>query len=125
MLNSCGSLPSMRAVMRRRGSGASARLKLGACLYDMPAFLWHMSQERGRWVFICNRNERLIADSLRIGVQCDWQWTSDLHLTKVFPRLGRSLMRKALGEWPVALHPRPRTRKDRVKVSFVIGHRGR
>ena len=112
--------------MLRRDSGASVKSKLGACVYEMPTFLWNMSPVgKGRWVRIRNRKERLIPDAQRVGVQCDWRWTSDLHITKVFPRLGRSLMRRALREWPVASCPRPRILHENIKVSFIIGHRGR
>lgn len=71
-----------------------------------------------------NRNERLIAHDSRTSARCDWQWTSDLHLAKVFPALGRLLMKRALHDWPIALQAAPISNNTNLQLSFVIGHRG-
>lgn len=109
----------------------SFKEKLGAGLYDLPRFLWVTRPESTQlgntasWVFFRNRNERLIPARVGLGVQCDWQWTSDLYLTKVFPRLGRRLMRRALRDWPIVLDASASTEApQRPQVSFIIGHRG-
>ncbi|HXM47364.1 MAG TPA: galactosyltransferase-related protein [Pyrinomonadaceae bacterium] len=71
-----------------------------------------------------NRNEELLADKSESGVRCDWRWTTDLHITKVFPILGYKLMRRALADFPVKLASvRPHSTKAPF-VSFIIGHRG-
>jgi hypothetical protein len=38
-----------------------------------------------------NRRERLLAAPAGRGVCCDWRWTSDLHIARVFPTLPQSL----------------------------------
>lgn len=73
---------------------------------------------------MCNRNERLIANPAGRGVKCDWQWTSDLHITKVFPALGKLFMQRALRDYPVVLNGAPERSTKKPDVSFVIGHRG-
>jgi hypothetical protein len=108
----------------------SFKQKLGACVYDLPRFLWATRPELFRragaagWVFFRNRDERLIPGPNGLGVQCDWQWTSDLHIASVFPSLGRLLMTRAFREWPVNLENEPAARNGAVEVSFIIGHRG-
>lgn len=110
----------------------SLRQKLGAIVYDLPRFLWAMRPSQSRshtqasWVLMRNRNERLIPNNNDRGVACDWQWTSDLHLAKVFPHLGLRLMKRALRDWPIESRdePAPPGGEDSPAVSFVIGHRG-
>lgn len=77
------------------------------------------------WVFIHNRDERLEIDPQRIGARCKWKWTTDLHIAKVFPRLGRELMRTAITDWPIVVDKSSPALKEGVMVSFIIGHRGR
>jgi GT2 family glycosyltransferase len=72
-----------------------------------------------------NRNERLIAGKAGLGAQCDWQWTSDLYISKVYPALGRRLMKRALRDWPIKLLAEPVRQDNDVEVSFIIGHRGK
>jgi N-terminal domain of galactosyltransferase len=103
----------------------SFKQKLGAIVYDLPRFLWSIRPSSGHpWVFMRNRDEQLIADGSKTGVQCDWQWTSDLHIAKVFPSLGRALMKRALHDWPIAFGAEPLQHDEKPQVSFVIGHRG-
>jgi hypothetical protein len=106
----------------------SFKQKLGAIAYDLPRFLWSMRpSSRHPWVFMRNRNERLSPGPGRrspSGAQCDWQWTSDLHIAKVFPALGRSLMKRSLRDWPIGFRAHPLQRKETTQISFVIGHRG-
>ncbi len=103
----------------------SLKQKLGGIVYDLPRFLWSMRpSSRYPWVFMRNRDERLIVDGSGVGAQCNWQWTSDLHITKVFPVLGRTLMMRALREWPIGFRAEPLRRDENAQVSFVIGHRG-
>lgn len=78
------------------------------------------------WLFMRNRNERLVTDRAKRGVACDWQWTSDLHLAKVFPRFGLGLMKRALRDWPIELADVALPRDGGAPfLSFVIGHRGK
>ena len=106
----------------------SFKQKLGAIVNDLPRFLWSMRpSSRHPWVFMRNRNERLSPVPGRrspSGARCDWQWTSDLHIAKVFPSLGRALMRRSLRDWPIVFRAEARQRNENVQVSFVVGHRG-
>lgn len=111
--------------MASLGSGGNLRLKIGACIYDVPSFVWHLLPGRRRqWAFVCNRDERLILDAQKRGARCDWQWTSDLHVAKVFPHLGLKLMRRALHDFPIKLRTTEPLVNSNVEVSFIIGHRG-
>lgn len=109
----------------------SLRQKAGAIIHDLPRFLWAMrpvrSYRSGKapWVRMRNRDERLIAGEAGRGAQCDWQWTSDLHISKVYPALGRMLMKRALRDWPIKLMAEPVRQDNGVEVSFIIGHRGK
>ncbi len=102
----------------------SVKQKLGAFAYDLPRFLWSMRPSSDHaWVYYHNRDERLRYHSGGRGAECQWRWTSDLHVTKVFPSLGSALMKRALRDWPIAFQDAPR-RHEQPQVSFVIGHRG-
>ncbi len=68
--------------------GYSLRQQLGAAVIDWPRFEIGL---RGSWTRIRNRRERLRESPDGRGVACDWRWTSDLHVAKVFPSLGRRL----------------------------------
>jgi hypothetical protein len=108
----------------------SLKHKIGAMVYDLPQFVWAMRPARWNrlgsapWVRFRNRNERLILAPSRLGAACDWQWTSDLHIAKVFPATGLHLMKRALTDWPITLRPKPEPPDDPAAVSFIIGHRG-
>lgn len=71
-----------------------------------------------------NRDEQLIPDSSGSYARCDWLWTSDLHIAKVFPSLGRALMERTLDDYPITFRSEPVQRQETPDVSFVIGHRG-
>ena len=116
----------MRAGVRSSVGDVARRLGTLAC--DRPRFAWPLflpGQAERRWVGFHNRRERLVANPDGAGYDCDWQWTSDLTLAKVFPSLGRKLFATALFEWPVDLGPSTKAAAtDLPDVSFVIGYRG-
>lgn len=93
----------------------SLRQRAGALIYDWPRFL------TTPWVRLHNRRERVTHDAR--GVRCDWRFTSDLHIAKVFPSTGVRLMRRAFSEWPIEMRDAPPP-SDAPAVTFVIGHRG-
>lgn len=97
----------------------SLRSRAGALIYDVPRFL--RSLGRGRWMEMRNRNESTSTNGR--GIRCHWEFTSDLHIAKVFPAAGARLMRAAFEQWPIAMADAPpgATAPD---VTFVIGHRG-
>lgn len=103
----------------------SLRQRLGACVYDLPRFIWAMRPStRHPWVLMRNRDECLVGDGQRLGALCKWQWTSDLHIAKVFPSLGRALMKRATRDRPVEFQSEPSRNETTTDVSFVIGQRG-
>jgi glycosyl transferase family 7 (putative galactosyltransferase) len=107
---------------------SSLRQKVGAIVNDLPRFLWAIRPSgNAPWVNYRNRGERLISSKVENGVDCDWKWTSDLHIAKVFPRLGRVLMKRTLRDWPIVLRNQPAGQKGgpSLDLSFIIGHRGK
>jgi hypothetical protein len=98
---------------------SSLRRRIGALLYEFPIYL--RTAVRGRWTLLRNRREVIATDGR--GVRCEWEFTSDLHLARVFPRLGRQIMNVAFREWPISLRDAPR-HAAQPDVSFIIGHRG-
>lgn len=115
----------MRMSMTNR-----ARLMLGALLYDWPGFelrlhgLGQFRDPEHPWIWIRNRNETLRASDDGRGVHCEWRWTSDLHVAKVFRSTGRRLMQRSIRDFPIAFADSPRSLSSRPEVSFVVGHRG-
>jgi hypothetical protein len=113
-----------------QGRRFTLREKLGAVVLDVPRFLWGMrpgraaSSRAAPWVFIRNRHEHLVTDAARSGVRCDWRWTSDLYVAKVFPLLGLWLMRRALSDYPIRLCDDAPAGSADPEVTFIIGHRG-
>lgn len=110
-------------------ANSSLRQKLGALVYDLPRYtksMWLTGWAEGHsgWVFVHNRDEHLLSGPQGRGAQCEWRWTSDLHIAKVYPRLGQKLMRRALRDWPVLLGAGRPEAESPADVSFVIGHRG-
>ena len=97
------------------------RTQLGAVVYNVPRFV--RTCRRGRWVTMRNRNERIVWSPDGEGVRCDWQWTSDLHIAKVFPSTGGRLLRTALADRPIRFAD-TFTAPGAVDVSFILGHRG-
>ncbi len=98
----------------------SLRTRAGALFYDVPRFL--LALVRGRWIWMRNRAERVTSDGR--GIRCEWEFTSELHIAKVFPWSAALLMRRAFARWPVALREVPENANGHPELSFVIGHRG-
>jgi len=106
--------------------GYTLRKKIGALIYDWPQYRGLMASPsrpgRTPWIGVRNRDERIEANGR--GIRCHWQWTSDVHLCKVFPSTGLALMRRAFSDWPVALADEREADDTSPDVTFVIGHRG-
>jgi hypothetical protein len=98
----------------------SLRQRIGALIYDWPRY--RQAMRGGRWELMHNRDERISTDGR--GVKCEWPFTSDLHIAKVYPSLGAKLMAAAFARWPVVSADAPPRASDAPEVSFVIGHRG-
>ncbi|MDP9190838.1 MAG: galactosyltransferase-related protein [Acidobacteriota bacterium] len=103
------------------------RTRLGAIVHDWPRYElalrgWGAYRKLNRpWIAMRNRDERLSIDGR--GARCEWRFTTDLHITKVFPSTSARLMRRAFSDWPIALRDAPE-HSSSPDVSFVIGHRG-
>jgi hypothetical protein len=105
----------------------SLRTFAGSVLRDWPRFElalrgWGAYRKLHRpWIAIRNRDETLSIDGR--GARCEWRYTTDLHIAKVFPSTSARLMRRVFSDWPIELRdvPEPSANPD---VSFVIGHRG-
>ena len=97
------------------------RHKIGAIGFDLPRFEWFLYRN---WIRICNRTELLEVAPDGRGVRCNWKWTSELHIAKVFAAMGRRLLKRALRDRPILLADTPADAGNQTQVSFVIGHRG-
>jgi hypothetical protein len=95
--------------------------KIGALVLDWPRFEWAL---RTGWFKATNRNECTQTSPDGQGLACAWQWTSDLHVAKVFPSTGTRLMKRATGDWPISFADALPNGVGDVQVTFVIGHRG-
>jgi len=94
--------------------------RAGALIYDWPRY--RQVRRGGRWALMHNRDERVTLDGH--GVRCEWEFTTDLHIAKMFRRTGATLMRMAFGQWPIEMREAPAASDDAPVVSFIIGHRG-
>ena len=104
------------------------RQKLGTLILDIPryAYLVVIGKLLGRndWLKYKNRNETIFLNPDTEGVRCQGQWTSNLHLTQVFPSLANHLYKLCTKHCVfkfTALEPRLAEHAD---VTFIIGHRG-
>jgi len=106
----------------------SLKQRAGALLFDAPLYLYLLlrnNRDGGpAWLQIRNRDEALELSKSRFGIRCEWKWTSDLHLPKVYPLFAQWLFRKALNTYSFRLNSQKRSSDTPPKVSFIIGHRG-
>jgi len=103
----------------------------GVALLDVPTFraalrrdLNRTRQPSGAWISLCNRIEQLTPNPNGPGVQCGWQWGSELHACRVLPKLGRDLMEAAFRDWPIRFANAPISQSG-PRVSFIFAHSGR
>ena len=111
------------------GKGFTLKQYLGAFLLDLPFYLSKLLTNFNNntcysWVGIRNRKERLIPSASGEGVKCNWQWTSDLYLPKIFPIFGKWLLNRAFKDYPIIFADKPASIESKPDVSFLIGHRG-
>jgi hypothetical protein len=115
-------------TVRIAAVSASLRHIIGVLIYDWVPFdlrLRGVGARRGhpeQWLQIRNRGETISMDER--GVRCDWRFSSDLHIAKVFPSTSARLMRKSLACWPIAMRGEPAAIDGPPRLSFLIGHRG-
>jgi hypothetical protein len=100
---------------------ASLRHRAGALIYDWIPF--ERNLRAGKWILLHNRAETITSDGR--GVQCHWQFTSDLHIANVFPSTSARILKAALRDWPIALEDAPPSMSgEEPEITFIIGHRG-
>ena len=109
----------------------SLRSKVGTMLFDRPRCAWVLQFPRlarwlgSSWIDFHNRREQLLYSPDARGVVCDWQWSSDLTVSQVFPGIANRLLKAALAEWPIQpVDQLPVQPEQGPLVSFIIGHRG-
>ncbi len=108
----------------------SLRQYLAALVLEVPTYCYYLVRSRPisespAWLYIHNRGEALEPHENHIGLKCNWKWTSDLYLPKVFPVFAKRLFAKALNTFPIALSGSNTVTKSSADVSFIIGHRGK
>ncbi len=102
---------------------------MGALIFDLPIYVSALYLKKKAnythpWLWIRNRREVLMESQDGEGVKCDWLWTSDLYMPKVFPQIGRWLVNRTLNDYPIHLSDEPSDMGKKPDVSFLIGHRG-
>lgn len=97
---------------------------IGALVKDVPYYIFLLLQGNKHYLKLCNRNEQLKYEPKGEGYQCNWQWTSDLYLPKVFPVFGKWLLNRAFEDYPIFFADKPASVEIKPEVSFLIGHRG-
>ena len=114
-----------RRETRNQTMPYTLKQKLGAMLFDVPRYLYYLSKpaKTYAWTKIKNRGEVLSPHGNQPGVECQWQWTSDLYLPDLMPRFGRALFRKSFEAFPLDEENQTLTNES-ADVTFIIGHRG-
>ncbi|MEA2413844.1 MAG: hypothetical protein QOI58_501 [Thermoanaerobaculia bacterium] len=114
--------------LESRPVNVSLRHTIGALVYDWIPFELHLrglGPSKGLpdpWLLIRNRRE-VISTNGR-GVECLWRFSSDLHISRVFPSTAARLMRRSLAAWPITMRDAPRPMSGPPRLTFIIGHRG-
>lgn len=111
----------------------SLRQKVGAIVLDAPSYLAKLLATKlgmsNAWLLVRNRKQRVITSRFPFGVHCQWQWTSDLYLPKIFPLFSKLLLKQALSSASFSFASAPQDKTGLVEaaadVTFIIGHRGR
>ncbi|TWU05958.1 galactosyltransferase-related protein [Stieleria varia] len=75
------------------------------------------------WLDLCNRSERLVKDTVTGGRYCDWQDSSKLTVTRLFPRVSQRLFHHCNNLFPISFTEQDPT-KGTPLLSFVVGVRG-
>lgn len=100
------------------------RKLLGVLIKDLLVYVRALLDGENTYLAIRNRTEQLERSPDGTGYRCNWHWTSELHVPKVLPFLGRWLMWRALDDHPVRRLSQPGFISEQPQVSFIIGHRG-
>jgi len=94
--------------------------QIGGCLvHDVPRILFSK-----HWMYARNRGNRLVLSAEGVDTRPLGNWSEDLYAPKVFPGIGKMLMKRALREWPVRFTKQLVCSKEPL-VTFVIPFRGK
>lgn len=98
------------------------RTRIGALALDLPRSLHALAGDR--WIHLGNRGDRFEKSTKPPGVRCLGAGTSELHLCRAFPNIGRRVLRQALRQWPIHKAHEVSFSTDPA-ISFLIPFRGR
>lgn len=121
--------PEGRLLSSAMGGARKLRRIVGSLIHDWPRLFAVMGGvgQYGKkpypWALYKNRHEKISLDE-NGGVRCDWNWTSDLDIAKLFPSSAKLLLRNALTDFPIELASEHDCGNSDPELSFIIGHRG-
>lgn len=95
---------------------------LGALFFDLLPFVLN-NMRHGGWVNIKNRKDRASKSPNGRGITIESPWSSDLYVCKMFPVLGKYMLKKAIKDWPIKFSAN-QAEYSHVDLSFIIPHRG-
>lgn len=98
------------------------RKNLGVTLIDLPHYAWHI-YITDRWERLSNRSDTTESSPDGPGMKCGGRWTSDLLTCRIYPFLGKSMMRRAFHRWPIKFSDHPEARRKPL-ISVIIAFRG-
>lgn len=110
--------PGDRSGIPAQHQTFTLRQVAGCLVQDLPRTLFSK-----HWTYARNRNNPLVLSPEGIDTRPLGNWSEDLYAPKVFPMLGKILMRRALRQWPVRFSSQ-RVCGAEPKVTFVIPFRG-
>lgn len=76
------------------------------------------------WLDLCNRSEQLVIDPVTGGRICQWQFSSQLTVARLFPEVGLRLLNFVLKKYPVHLNFETTSnisKNPKCSILFVIG----
>jgi len=91
----------------------------GCLLHDVPRIVFSK-----HWTHVRNRNNNLVCSPDGVDTRPLGNWSEDLYAVKVFPMLGKTVMHRALKQWPIHFSAK-RVCDAEPNVTFVIPFRGR
>ena len=103
-------------------SAFSLRQRLGCWLHERSrAELALARSGSDAWLDLCNRNETLRDDPISGGRICNWQHSSQLTVSRIFPKVGARLLSHCLMKWPICLQDnQPEPPPDNPDASILI-----
>lgn len=110
--------PEAYAGMNTGPRKYTLRQLAGCLIHDVPR-----TQFVKHWTFARNRSNQLTLSREGVDTRPLGNWSEDLYAPKVFPVIGKNLMRRALKQWPVRFSATPVCMNE-PQVTFIIPFRG-